>query len=107
MKSDANNPNSISAKARKRRIKQFVHALRSCNVHHASVLDIGGRIDFWKMNLPHIPNELISRIEIVNLPPQEDSELVIAGVSLKLHAGDALDKNTFEQNKYDIIFLAT
>lgn len=103
MKSDPNNPNSISAKARARRLKQFVRHTIDCHISNASILDIGGTLDYWHMNLQYVPNGLLSSIDIVNLDPQTEGKQTIDAITLHMYTGDALDQSSLRQDKYDIV----
>ena len=104
MISNPNDVKSISAKARARRIQLFANYAVLCGITDARILDIGGTVDYWKMNLQYVPEGLIKSIDVVNLPPQEENIQRIAGVSLHAYAGDALDKTTLRQDSYDIVY---
>ncbi len=104
MKNDLNDPKSISAKARARRFQQFVHYAGLRGVSNAHVLDMGGTIDYWKMNLQYIPRGLIKCIDVVNLPPRKDKTQTLAGIVLHNYAGSALDRSSLRQDQYDVVY---
>lgn len=104
MKNDLNDPTSISAKARARRFQQFVHYASLCGVSNAHVLDMGGTLDYWKMNLQYVPNGLIKSIDVVNLPPRKDSIQTLAGITLHNYAGNALDRSCLRADRYDVVY---
>ena len=104
MKSDPDNPNSFSSKARAKRCQLFVKRLQRCGISGAKVLDIGGTVEYWRMNGKYIPAGLISSIEVVNLPPQKESAEVINGMNVVAYAGNALDQGSLRQAHYDLVF---
>ncbi|MDX1415560.1 MAG: hypothetical protein R3293_15300 [Candidatus Promineifilaceae bacterium] len=104
MPSDPNNQQSISAKARARRVQQFAHYAEGLGISNAQVLDIGGTVMYWKMNLQFVPKGIIERIDIVNLPPRKDVMLEIDSVLLHSFAGNALNKSTLKQESYDVVY---
>ena len=104
MKSDPNNPNSLSAKARARRIKRFVDCCIDLGVKNSRILDIGGTFDYWRMNHQYIPNGLISEIDVVNLPPVDNRMELLGGIKINVYSGNALDKATLHLEKYDIVY---
>lgn len=68
-----------------------------------SVLDIGGTKEYWEANLKYMPEGAIAEIDIVNLPPQETSQIELNGVVLRSYDGDALDASTFRKDNYDLV----
>jgi len=81
----------------------MVNLIVDRELNEISVLDIGGTINFWEMNLQFVPDGVISEIDVVNLPPYEDKVVELNGVTLRSYAGDALDKSTFRSNSYDLV----
>lgn len=104
MKVDPNNANSFSAKARAERVKWFADCCKKNNVKNAHVLDIGGTLDFWKMNHRYIGDGVVAEIDVVNLPPIADRTEMIAGTTINIYGGDALDRESLRQKRYDIVF---
>lgn len=104
MKSDSNDPKSIAAKARARRCQLFAHYASLCGVSDARVLDMGGTTDYWRMNIQYIPDGLIKSIYVLNLPPQNESDEMLRDITLHIYAGNALEKSSFRQNRYDIVY---
>jgi hypothetical protein len=102
-KSDPNNPNSVSAKARAKRTRQFVQFILEKRISNAAVLDIGGTAEFWKMHAEHIQDGLIKSIDVVNLPPQDARTEIVGSVKLNIYGGDALDARTLSLDHYDIV----
>jgi hypothetical protein len=103
MKSDPNVKKSISARARAERIKQFSRLIADCALSNATVLDIGGTPEFWRMNAEYIPKGLIGNIDVVNLPPVNEQTEVIRDIYLRVYAGDALNSLNLHLDHYDII----
>jgi hypothetical protein len=108
MVSDPNNPKSFSARSRARRAAVFASLLegvweRRGGGHGLSILDVGGTLSYWEMNLRHFPSHLISRIEVVNLPPSMDGESEINGVKIVRYAGDALRVESLREPRYDVV----
>jgi hypothetical protein len=56
------------------------------------------------MNAEYLPSGLIRSIDVVNLPPVKASTEMCAGVTLNVYAGDALDKSSVRQSKYDVVY---
>jgi hypothetical protein len=104
MKSEPENPQSISAKLRGRRVQWFVQRAESCGLSNAHLLDIGGTIDYWEMNARYVPDGLISNIDIVNLPPAQETTRKTNGMTLNAYIGDALDSSTLRQKQYDVVY---
>lgn len=104
MKSDPDDPNSLSSKARARRCQLFVERVQRTGLSRASVLDIGGTVEYWRMNARYIPQGLIRRVEVVNLPPVKESSEVINGIEVVAYPGNALDQGSLRQAHYDLVF---
>lgn len=104
MKSDSKDIRSFSARSRAKRAAIFADLIVRCGVKGASVLDLGGTIDFWRMNLRYIPPGCISRIDVVNLPPMSEEIVNIDGVVVHAYAGNALDGSTIKSEFYDIVY---
>jgi hypothetical protein len=103
-RSDPDDPNSWSSKARARRCRLFVECMQRAGVKQASILDIGGTVEYWRMNARFIPEGLIRRVEVVNLPPIQESRHVINGIEVVGYEGNALDSSTLRQEHYDVVF---
>jgi hypothetical protein len=56
------------------------------------------------MNLHYLPTEVISSIDVVNLPPVKSRTETVGSVSLHIYAGDALDRSSMRQAQYDIVY---
>jgi hypothetical protein len=104
MRSDPGDRQSISAKARARRCQVFVEFARRAGLKDAKVLDIGGTLPYWEMNAHYIPKGMISRIEVVNLPPQTETSRTINGIEVVSYAGNALELSTLRSPHYDLVF---
>lgn len=102
-KSDPNKRNSVSAKARARRIRQFVQLISEKRVYNATVLDIGGTVEYWKIHAKYVQDGLIKSIDVVNLPPQEARVENVGSIKLNIYGGDALDIRTLSLARYDIV----
>jgi 2-polyprenyl-3-methyl-5-hydroxy-6-metoxy-1,4-benzoquinol methylase len=109
MKSDPSNEKSASARARAKRAKLFGYALEHISQSSNStaggleILDIGGTLQFWRMNARYLPSHLIDSIDVVNLPPTQENEEEISNIKLISYAGNALDKNTLRRDSYDVV----
>jgi hypothetical protein len=122
MKSDPNCKTSISAQSRAKRMQIFVQRALECNITAATVLDIGGTVEYWKMNSEYLPQGLITEIDVVNkmnsddvpegliteidainLPYQEARYELINNMTLRVYGGNALDKATLRLARYDIV----
>ena len=103
MKSNPCNKKSFSARARAKRVKLFADYLSRLKENNLTVLDIGGTINFWKMNADFIPQNLIKAIDVVNLPPSKQKSMEINGIELNMYEGNALDLKTLRLNHYDIV----
>jgi hypothetical protein len=104
MKSNSNDPNSLSARARAKRFKVFVDLLQKSGLKNAHVLDIGGTLPYWRIHAGYLPAGIVSTIDVVNLPPTVDSTEVVNGVTLQAYGGDALDKSTLRSAHYDLVY---
>lgn len=103
MKSDSNDPKSISARIRAYRIRQFDRYATNSGIKNASVLDLGGTFNYWKMNAPFISKGLIKSIDIVNTSINEKRTESIAGMTVHLYSGNALDRTSLQWVHYDIV----
>jgi hypothetical protein len=101
--SNSNNKKSISAKARGQRINLFGQLLTECGVKNGKVLDIGGLVDFWRMNAQYLPSGLIKEIDIVNLPSQKLRHEQIGEIKLNIYGGNALDGKSLRHEHYTVI----
>lgn len=72
------------------------------SISNASVLDIGGTINYWEMNLQYLPEGLVGEIDIVNLPPQDSVEKTMGGVTIRSYEGDALTP-PYRLDQYDLV----
>jgi hypothetical protein len=70
MISDPNNPNSVAYYSRNKRMQMFISALQSAGISNAIILDVGGTYFYWEKYASMLPDGLIKRIDIVNLPEQ-------------------------------------
>jgi Methyltransferase domain len=104
MKSDPYKPRSFAARARLRRFRQFAHYAEDCGISGASLLDIGGGTEYWSTHSRHLPAGLIKSIEIVNIEPREESTHTIGGVALYSYTGNALDRASLKQSRYDLVY---
>jgi hypothetical protein len=104
MKSDPNNPHSISAKLRAKRMHLFVSLLEKAGIKNGTLLDIGGTMAFWEIHAKYLPKSTLAGIDILNLPPQAEDIRFIEGIQFRAKAGNALEKSMLEESKYDIVF---
>lgn len=70
MVSDTNNSKSVAYNSRNKRMQMFIDALQSVNLSNAIILDVGGTYKYWEKYASMLPDGLIKRIDIVNLPKQ-------------------------------------
>jgi hypothetical protein len=108
MKSDPNNANSTSAKARAMRARLFGSLVERVVARdpmrgRVRILDIGGTVNFWRLNAVYMPASLIESIEVVNIPPVDEEDVVIEGIRIIAYGGDALDVKTLRASQYDIV----
>ena len=103
MYSNPNYAKSVSAKARSQRARMCAQFLSKCGIAGATVLDLGGTVDYWKMNLNQFPDGMIKEIDIVNLPPQKNRKETIDNVLLHVYEGNALERSTLRLNHYDFV----
>ncbi len=108
MISDHNNPKSLSAKARSRRVRFFASLIESLYKTgllkgKIRILDIGGTFQFWQMNACHMPIDIIEIIEIVNILTIDAELKTIAGIAMKSYSGNALDVSSIHSSHYDIV----
>lgn len=103
MKSDNTNTKSYSSNFRAKRIKLLSSLLEKRNLKNITILDVGGTINYWEMNLKYIAEGLIAEIDVINLPEQEQTEINLRGSTIRSYTGDALDQSTFRKRSYDLI----
>ena len=103
MVSDNTKRASFSSKFRRERIRLFCEMIVQNKLSEIKMLDIGGRINYWEMNLQYFPKGLITQIDIINLPPQEKKEIEIDGTIITSYEGNALDMSSFRLPYYDVI----
>ena len=110
MKTDHNNQNSIASKARGLRAKLFglavekVYLSSSNDMEGLSILDIGGTLEYWRMNARYLPANSVNSIEVVNLQHAAEVTELINGIEFIAYQGNALDRNTLKQKTYDVVF---
>ena len=104
MKSDPNKPGSLSSKARANRAIKLNKLIDETGISGISVIDVGGTMDYWGKNLQYFDKSLLSRIDIINLPPIETQETVINGVQINIFPGDALKLHETIDRRYDLVF---
>ena len=104
MISDPNKINSISANARAKRVAKFSALCKNCAINGASVLDIGGTVDFWKTNAHALSPGQFQSIDVVNLPPCEEITFKIENIDVRQYPGNALDRHSVRRERYDVVF---
>lgn len=103
VKSDNEDINSYSSGFRAKRVKQLIALLEKKDLKEISILDVGGTINYWEMNLKYFPQGLIAEIDVINLHHKEQTEINIGETKIRSYIGDALDKETFRKSSYDLI----
>ena len=103
MVSDNTIKETYSSKFRRQRIRLLGELLVQKKLSEITILDIGGTLNYWEMNLQYLPKGLITNIDIINLPPQENKEIEIDGILVRSYEGNALDKSSFRLLHYDLI----
>lgn len=103
MKSDHTQSASLSARYRQQRVQQMSIALQANGLDRISILDVGGTLNFWEMNLQYLPKGLVAEIDIVNILPQKALESELEGVKLRSYEGNALEKSSFRKSEYDLV----
>ena len=108
MISDPDNPNSVAYNSRNKRMQMFISALQDAGISNAIILDVGGTYKYWEKYASMLPNGLIKRIDIVNLPEQvkdlHGQEKEIAGIKLRFLGLNLItdDKSCLEE-QYDVV----
>ncbi len=98
--------NSIKARSfqyRLKRIKLFTKLLIANDITDASIIDIGGTLDFWNTFLPYIDHSLIRQIDVINLSIANEKSVRIGDIYISERNGNALLQSDY-RNNYDIAF---
>jgi hypothetical protein len=94
---------SLSARMRRKRM-HFLDSLIA-NKREVALVDMGGTMSFWEMNLRHLEHvDRIRGIDVYNLEPGESTESRIDGVVIRVMPGDVTRLETVEDLKYDVAF---
>ena len=104
MISDPGNSSSLSARARRKRVEFFGSLVAQLGRRDLSLLDVGGTLNYWKLNGPALPPGLIAEVDIVNLPPVEPARHQIHGIAFNLYGGNALNPDSLRLQHYDLIY---
>ena len=94
---DDSNPNSLGSYFRKKRIKVFVTMLNQIQANPISILDVGGRSDFWENMSDNIDITKLN-ITITNLEDNRDSN-----TKYRYIQADAR-KLPFKDKEFDVVF---
>lgn len=97
--SSSENPNSIGAKFRAKRLEKFetLFFKHYTPDHQTKILDVGGTANFWRNSrIPDSPNV---RITLLNLHLEKSTHPHINSLQ-----GDATDMRNFSNNYFDLVF---
>lgn len=97
--SSSDNPNSIGAKFRAKRLKSFENLFFKtfANQREIRILDVGGTNYFWKNS--NIPNQPGVTITLLNLHQEQSSH-----PNIHSQIGDATDMTNFRDGDFDLVF---
>lgn len=97
--SSSDNPNSLGAKFRTKRLKAFENLFFKIFENQAEIriLDVGGTDYFWKNSrIPNLPGVTIT---LLNLHLEQSSH-----PNILAQQGDATDMSNFEKGSFDLVF---
>jgi hypothetical protein len=96
-------PSTFSYQSRKRRMGHLASLLSGRS--GLNVLDLGGTVEFWEINVGFLKSGTIESLEVVNLDFAEISERRLAsGEVLRCHPLDATSRSGLYRDRYDLVF---
>lgn len=99
------NSTSISAKLRMRRMRFLDEQILECGRQEVSLVDMGGTLSFWEMNLEHLKNaDRLRRIDVYNLGIESMGVHAVGKVEVREIPGNVTQLEGVVDNQYDVAF---
>lgn len=99
------NSNSLSAKLRMQRMGFLDALIRGLDRSDVSLVDLGGTLSFWEMNLKHLEcRGRLVRIDIYNLEVESEHRHRVENVEIREVPGNVTQLADVSDRQYDVAF---
>ncbi len=96
---------SISAKLRMQRMVFLDELIRGLDRSNISLVDLGGTLSFWEMNLKHLEcRDRLARIDIYNLEVGSECRHCVGNVEVREMPGNVTQLGDVADRQYDVAF---